>query len=216
MEADFTFSSRMHILLPVSNFPFIWLHRNPGNFMFYQKCEAKDANTTMAIARIGSAIQSLQEQHEFDLKIYRSAHAELFNRVLHWIMIPLETFAFLLAAAVVLSRIMPVSSKSNDLAMYSVGWTLGILSLAIAGESIFIGLISFFFHIAAASCANRLVQKLDLMSTVAVAMSTWTMAWILQVGIGHWLLEGNQPNVANITEVSWLAMTQSVLIAWKS
>jgi len=170
----------------------------------------------VVVRSVETFIKLLQDQHEMDLQIYRTAHTNMWNRTLHWMMIPLETFAFLATVAVLLSRIKPLSSKSNELAMQAFGWTLGIVSLLISGKSILIGLASFLFHTVAASFASRLVQILDPMSTLAVAFFTWTVAWILQVGVGHWILEGNQPNLANTNEVSWLAMTQSVLIAWKS
>ena len=51
-----------------------------------------------------------------------------------------------------------------------------------------------------------------LMGTVLL----WTLSWVLQVGLGHYLIEGNQPNLASPSDVSTLSVVTSVLLAWKS
>jgi hypothetical protein len=51
---------------------------------------------------------------------------------------------------------------------------------------------------------------------VMLALVTWTLAWAIQVGVGHFMFEKNKPNVANMKDVSYLAMALSVLIAWSS
>jgi hypothetical protein len=101
--------------------------------------------------------------------------------------------------------------------MKAIGWTTGLVSLAITGpDKISIGTASLLFHLAAVAACDKLVREKGPWKAFMIGASSWTIAWSLQVGVGHWLLEHNQPNVANINEVSWLAMTQSVLIAWSS
>jgi uncharacterized membrane protein YGL010W len=48
------------------------------------------------------------------------------------------------------------------------------------------------------------------------AVVCWTVAWVIQVGIGHYYLERNEPNIANMSDVSFLSMVLSVLISWSS
>ena len=48
-----------------------------------------------------------------------------------------------------------------------------------------------------------------------VAMAVWMLSSSLQVVVGHWIWEGNSPDVLNSdSHVSWLALTHSVQIAW--
>ena len=49
---------------------------------------------------------------------------------------------------------------------------------------------------------------------LGVSVVVWTLSWTLQVGVGHALLEGNSPNLANPEDVSLLAVATSVLLAW--
>jgi hypothetical protein len=101
--------------------------------------------------------------------------------------------------------------------MKVIGWTTGLVSLAITGvDNLSIGTASFVFHLAAVTVCDKLVCEKGAWRAIAIAVCSWTIAWSLQVGIGHWMFENNQPNVANMNEVSWLAMTQSVLITWSS
>ena len=76
------------------------------------------------------------------------------------------------------------------------------------------GLASLLFH--AAMSALTKVEYGYIGSITRIALVVWTISWVLQVGVGHWVLEKNQPNVATIDQVSFLAVLESVLIAWKS
>ncbi len=101
--------------------------------------------------------------------------------------------------------------------MNAIGWTTGLVSLAITGsDNISIGNASLLFQLAAVTYCDKLVREKGPRKAIVIGASSWTIAWSLQVGVGHWIFEHNQPNVANMNEVSWLAMTQSVLIAWSS
>lgn len=96
------------------------------------------------------------------------------------------------------------------------GWTLGSVSWLLSPWTI-IGMACAFFHVLVCGCwARQCVDRCGIWSTFKVALILWTVAWTDQVAIGHWLLEVNQPDVADMSNVSWLAMTQSVLMAWKS
>jgi hypothetical protein len=143
-------------------------------------------------------------------------------------MIPIETFSFLLLSSAFLdilerqktffsSSFVPVLSTSATIS--AMGWTLGLLSLVLSPDPI--GAASLVFHVAAAATVNQWMSRLrrcnNIESLALGALVAWTVAWTCQVVVGHWMWEGNQPNVvADFDHVSLLAMTQSVMIAWQS
>lgn len=185
--------------------------------------DAQFTVTYYSNAMFSNALQSLSKQHEIDLEIYQRAHTEWKNRLLHSILIPVEAFSFLLFLAVALSIVgtrrqtKDAGKRNKSLIMQAIGWTTGLVSLAITGfDNVSIGTASLLFHLAAVAVCDKLVREKGTWRASVIAASSWTIAWSLQVGVGHWLFENNQPNIANMNEVSWLAMTQSVLIAWSS
>jgi len=84
----------------------------------------------------------------------------------------------------------------------AAAWATGLLSSLLSPN--LIGFRVFCYHVALPSVVERIRWR--------HALALWIVSWSLQIG-GHWILEGNQPNVAN-NEASLLAATQSVLIAW--
>jgi uncharacterized membrane protein YGL010W len=211
----------------------------------------------------------LQEQHVGDLILYQSAHQHDYNRVLHWILIPVETFCSFWILATILPHLLLDRRNNNnnknfisssDLIIHALGWTMGITSLFLATTTttttriteeatdtddattysarqtrsrrhltllLSIGVAACLLYIFLAAASLAIVQyfaataaatestttKMSLM----YATTAWTVAWILQIGIGHYGWEGNSPNVvANVDEVSVLAVMTSILIAWKS
>jgi uncharacterized membrane protein YGL010W len=157
---------------------------------------------------MNSFIRKLQSQHRQDLVIYRQAHQEWRNRVLHWILIPAECWSALLLGLLIL----PFSS----IIIPFVGIGLAFLSLVLATNPT-IGAATFLFHGFAVWTSLEIVASRELWEALVICLSVWTIAWALQVGVGHWIWEGNDPNVSNLqSSVSILAMCQSVLIAWSS
>ncbi len=148
---------------------------------------------------------SLQRQHKLDLKIYRSAHTVWKNRVLHWFLIPVECWSAFLISFVFLPPWLP----------WLVALVLGLTAFCIATDAR-IGLSCFLFHIVVIGSCCETIETLGTTWTVLVALISWTFAWTIQVGVGHWLWEQNDPNVASMKSISLLAMCQSVLIAWSS
>ena len=146
-------------------------------------------------------LAQLRAQHEEDLLLYRQAHQDPLNRGLHWLCIPLETLAFLGAVGCACGRTY----------MHAWAWTLAILSLLLSPT--LVGQVAAAFHVVAAHLLERHLyyhkQRWELLGVL------WCTSWVLQVGVGHYWFEGNQPNLVN-DSVSWLALTQSVLMAWKS
>jgi phage-related holin len=148
--------------------------------------------------------------------------------MLHWILIPVETVSFLLLLTVAVSITCSRFGQKyrygrrslESWVMNAIGWTTGLVSLAITSgvdnDKVSIGTASLVFHLAAVAVCDKLVREQGAWKAMVIAACSWTIAGSLQVGMGHWMLEDNQPSVANLNEVSWLAMTQSVLISWSS
>ena len=65
---------------------------------------------------------------------------------------------------------------------------------------------------------NYISKDRDNFTVLGFIVMAWTVAWTLQIVVGHWVWEQNRPNVSPSTfnQVSYLAMCQSVLIAWSS
>ena len=211
---------------------------------------------------ITSIISSLIHQHAIDLYVYRAAHQQWANRVLHWILIPVETASFFLVLAIVafhgslwerrirkgvvgnrtiirqssngssrpnLKKRHEITPQQHSLVidlLSSIGWILGILSFVLCllddgnvtlhQAAWIIGIIAAAFHLALVPYSLAIITQWGSHVACLVAMVAWTLAWSLQVGIGHYLIEGNQPTIANKDQVSALAMVTSIVIAWKS
>jgi uncharacterized membrane protein YGL010W len=198
----------------------------------------------VGIRNFCTAVRHLQEQHKIDLEVYRLAHREWKNRLLHWCLIPVECWSVLLflwiLVAFLTNNFLDSSSSSSRLVHQYDGvdsyyaasilikifrllppcttLLLGLLSLVITTK-IWIGLVTFLYHIAVLWSCEALVDRydpVDMWLVAGIALQAWTLAWAIQVGVGHLVFERNLPNIANIQQVSYLAMCQSVLIAWSS
>jgi uncharacterized membrane protein YGL010W len=172
-------------------------------------------------------LDRLQAQHHMDWKVYRSAHNEPRNVLLHKILIPIECWSSLmllwLAINWVVTRWMDPTLATLATLLKSVPHMvtlmLGILSLVLAKRR-WVGIATLVFHIGIVFVCEFLLQfhqqqrQQRSWAIPILVLSSWSLAWMLQVGVGHYLLEGNAPNVANLQDVSYLAMCQSVLLAW--
>lgn len=152
----------------------------------------------------------LHTQHAEDLHSYRSSHRHLTNRHIHWVMVPLECWS--LFSMISLFIPMPLA--------LCVGVLLGSVSVTLATHRGLrgVGAVCFLFHIGTVFSCEWILNELEDPKYVAfLASSAWTVAWFLQVCIGHWVIERNQPTIADSkSSVSPLAMLFSVLIVWSS
>lgn len=136
-------------------------------------------------------IEYLRKQHTEDLRIYRMNHTNIRNRILHWCMIPIETFSFLLFLATILLYFFSFSKKKNrkmttktaDFSMTGIGWSIGLTSLAVAEseQRLLVGSASLVFHVAACSWALRLVKA----TTSSSHATTTTQATSFHCVYGH-------------------------------
>lgn len=154
-------------------------------------------------------IQALGEQHELDLEIYRRAHHNQINCSLHYILVPLEVLSFLwiLTAA---CRSIPFVS----IATTALGLTMGILSLLVA-ERHALGFLVFCLHVYCVKVCQRLVHSFGVRRSLVLGSTIWLVAWVLQVGLGHYMFEKRAPNVLR-DQISFLSTMTSVIIAWES
>jgi uncharacterized membrane protein YGL010W len=155
-------------------------------------------------------------QHEIDMEQYERAHQNVRNQYLHCFLIPIEYGTFILLVSFVLQsahfrRFPPIFLHHL---WYAVHGTIAVLTWVIepftwaasaaALYSVVVGVASVVF-------AN---DKMKNRRKACVAV-LWILSWTIQIGVGHMWLEGNQPNLMT-DSISWLSMTQSVLMAWKT
>jgi hypothetical protein len=159
---------------------------------------------------------------------------------LHHVCIPIETAGFIILAGVVvapaLQRQMLFPKKGNVIGdggrilVSTVSWTLGLLSLILSPD--FVGVAALLFHVWAIPwlydrCAPRPLpphhkqhrhhhDDRKTMLLLLLLTTTTIASWIMQIGIGHWLLEQNQPTFFQPATTSTLSMLTSIVIAWKS
>ena len=150
-------------------------------------------------------VASLRAQHQKDLSVYRAAHREWRNQCIHYVMIPVECFSFVLFVAI----------TTGQLVAWTIGVVLALLSFSVATDR-GIGLLACVYHLASSFYSIVVVDEYGRKTAFLMALVCWTVAWFVQVGVGHYLFEKNSPNVANMSDVSYLAMCLSVLIAWSS
>jgi uncharacterized membrane protein YGL010W len=178
-----------------------------------------------------SLLVDLRRQHAIDLAVYQSAHQDPWNRRLHYAMIPAEVASFLwlwTTLLVVLYQNIFVSKNNNHrltteappLAMLTVsaatGWSMGLLTCAVATDR-FLGVTVLVLHVLWMQVCFRGVTRLGLAKSARVGLLVWALAWGLQIGLGHSLLEGNAPNLFNPNDdVSLLSTLTSIVLAWES
>lgn len=177
-------------------------------------------------------MEQIRRQHQVDLEVYRSAHQNFTNRLLHWFFIPLETVGIVVIAGI-LARKAHNYSTLLSLALHegTICATLGLLSIVVS--PCWTGILVAMFHVAIyryvswyfgpmpprKKCLNFSSKQSEAIARQGFILSAaiWTISWFMQVGLGHWIIEGNQPTVSNQrADVSVLAMILSILIAWKS
>jgi uncharacterized membrane protein YGL010W len=170
-----------------------------------------------------SIFEQLQTQHLFDLKVYRSAHNERWNILLHKTLVPLECWSALTLVWICMDLIVAQVDNAILLATFlrllppTLTLCLGILSFLLATNRV-VGMAAFLFHnMVLCSCERwmKLYKGQEYSVTFPIlALLCWVVPLMLQIVVGHWILEGNSPNLAKKNEVTFLAVCLPVLIAW--
>uniref|UniRef100_A0A7S3K5R8 AB hydrolase-1 domain-containing protein n=1 Tax=Aureoumbra lagunensis TaxID=44058 RepID=A0A7S3K5R8_9STRA len=132
-----------------------------------------------------------QERYERDLETYRLAHSSIFNYLLHFVLVPLETVSALVAIAQV-SKIAAISIQvtASIFVLLAARPKLAFVQLSWTALSIFL---------------------MDRMTVIA-AVLLWLGALIFQVTIGHGLLEKKKPSFVNNPTISSVIL--SAALAW--
>jgi uncharacterized membrane protein YGL010W len=146
----------------------------------------------------------MHEAYMAELRLYRAHHQNVYNWGLHCIAVPLEWFTYCLLMSLA-SRalggknlyyaLLGAIALYNALLDFPFGWIAAVALLCLSGGAM---------HIA----AHRRPLELVLGSVLVHATS-----WLLQVGVGHWLLERNSPSMA--TKLSANSVLLSLLLAWR-
>jgi len=142
-----------------------------------------------------SMLSRLRDASLEELRFYQQHHRNRLNWWLHAIAVPVEWSAWLIAL------------RSVHAALpWALQFAVAALVLAATG-SLALGAA----QLALASAADLVVHRFAD-HALALAAGGWTCSWLVQVGIGHWLLERNQPGMAK--QLTALSIFLSVGMAW--
>ena len=146
-------------------------------------------------------LSRLRAAADDELRYYRLHHAEWHNWWLHAVLVPVEWSAWLVALALAASQA-PALARLHwviQSVVASIVWA-STSSLKLASAQMVLAL--------AAECIVSLCGRYAL----PVAVGLWTSSWVLQVGLGHWLLERNNPGMTK--QMSLFSVVLSVSMAW--
>jgi hypothetical protein len=139
-------------------------------------------------------------------RFYRRYHTHPVNVLLHAATVPVEWFSTFVFVAAGLSAPWAAQALGVALAGYHVV-CLGIRGPTLAAAA---GLAGLAFAASAALTQQHLPP--GAAAGTAVAVAGHAAAWVLQVGVGHHLVERNQPAMA--TQLTAHSVVVSLLLAW--
>ena len=140
----------------------------------------------------------LAAQHE--LEFYRQHHERPLNWWLHAVAVPIEWTSALLALKVLCPW--PL--------VWAVQAAVGLIILACTQSTVLA--VAQLIPAVAADAIYDHVCGTDTVSAVSAAIVAWFCSWLVQVGIGHWIIERNQPGMTK--QLTWLSIVLSVSMAW--
>jgi uncharacterized membrane protein YGL010W len=193
--------------------------------------------TASFLTSIGTTM-GMRDQYEYDLLVYQMGHRNLYNRILHYICIPIEigTFSILVhhcllwrtnarrtftqrsSWGLLRRRFSSFSSWIRYLAVPVSHFAIGTVSFYLSPSN-GIGLLVWLFHV---SLAYILLLREETRPTEGncyfhTVFLIWIFSFLLQIVLGHYLLERNHPTFIEPTlGVSGQAILTSVLLAWNS
>jgi low temperature requirement protein LtrA len=182
-------------------------------------------------------VSYLRRQHAIDVAVYQAAHQEAWNRRLHDAMIPAEvaSFLWLWTTLLVALQTLLVSKKHNNnnnnnnnkttepplmtilSTATATAWTMGLLSCAVATDRRLGGTVLVLHVLWVQQVCLVGVTRLGTPKSLLAGLVVWTLAWGLQITVGHSWIEGKAPNLFNPNDpVSFLATLTSIVLAWES
>ena len=97
-----------------------------------------------------------------------------------------------------------------------LAWTLGLLSAAVAADWRLGGVVLTLHVVWMHVCVTLAHRQCDCCGQYG-ALLVWTASWALQIGVGHYWIEQNVPNLFHPhDEVSLLSTVTSIVLAWES
>lgn len=136
-----------------------------------------------------------------ELALYRAHHAHRGNWWLHVVCVPIEWLSVLLVLAVHDHRLAWLAQSALAGAVLACGRPRAVSTALAVGV------------LALAWLANAIARAAHHWShPLALAAASWTLSWALQVPVGHWALERNQPSMSQGLNVHSVAL--SVPLAW--
>mmetsp|Transcript_24201 Transcript_24201/g.33831 ORF Transcript_24201/g.33831 Transcript_24201/m.33831 type:complete len:158 (+) Transcript_24201:87-560(+) len=138
-----------------------------------------------------------EKEHEFYLRYHRHP----VNRVLHAFAVPLEWCSFL-AVLCLLHHSIPlfVAILVGSYYIILLPNTLGILACL---SQMCMGFMTMY--------ASAAFENHGVLATGCI-LCLYCFSWIVQVGIGHWLIEKNEPGMIN--KLTFNSVVLSPLLAW--
>jgi len=150
-------------------------------------------------------LSDLRSAYRKELHFYRQYHQHPVNWRMHAVLVPVEWTAWLLL-----------------LAPLGLHWPLALLSAAYyLFLDCHLSLVSVFVAAASAQMLFALTAHHAHLAlygygygsgSASVAVAMQAVAWVLQVCVGHWLIEGNNPAMASALTCN--AVLLSPLMAW--
>jgi uncharacterized membrane protein YGL010W len=138
----------------------------------------------------------LRSAYRQELQFYRQYHRHEVNWRMHAVLVPLEWTAWLMLCSLVrLHWPLALAAAAYYLLLDSK------LSCAAAAAQVLFAL-----------AADRTLASLGSYGAATLAVSLQAISWTLQVGVGHWLIEKNNPAMAS--GLTWNAVALSTLMAW--
>jgi uncharacterized membrane protein YGL010W len=161
-------------------------------------------------------MEALRTAYASELNLYRRCHAHPANFALHCVCVPVEWISWLLALAQLpaVAQLSPHWPASPHWLLARPHWLVQIAlaaytcplnpptSAALAGG-----------HLALAALVDVACAVLPTVrAQLGLALAAWLCSWLVQVPLGHWLIERNQPAMANGLTLN--AVLLSVALAW--
>ena len=141
--------------------------------------------------------EPLRAAADDELRLYRRHHLDSKNWWIHAIAVPIEWSTWLVALRVLSASSGPLWICQSMLAL--LVW--------VATRSVLLGAS----QLSLAYGADRAVAVCGR-HAMTIAAITWACSWVVQVGIGHWMIERNQPGMTH--KLSFLSVLLSVSLAW--
>lgn len=141
---------------------------------------------------------SLRSMYEDELMLYKRHHRNGVNRMLHVVLVPMEWTSWLMMISIVRLQWM----VALTVAVYYLTLSRSASKYAACGQLISAALSSYLCN----------CMKSNFTNVTLLAASIQLACWIIQVLIGHYIFEQNNPSMS--TRLTLNSVVLSLLLAW--